>query len=64
MKRECILSDTELNKKRKIIQKNKMKKILTEHNEMSAEEVDIMEQDYGLLIAIGGAFAHSYGNAN
>jgi len=44
MKRECILSDTELNKKRKIIQKNKMKKILTEHNEMSAEEVDIMEQ--------------------
>ena len=63
MKRECILSDTELNKKRKIIQKNKMKKILTEHNEMSAEEVDIMEQDYGLLIATSGAFAHSLGNA-
>ena len=63
MKRECILSDTELNKKRKIIQKNKMKKILTEHNEMSAEEVDIMEQDYGLLIAASGAFAYLPGNA-
>ena len=44
MKRECILSDTELTKKRKIIQKNKLKKILNEQNELTSEEIDIMEQ--------------------
>ena len=44
MKRECILSDKELTKKRKIIQKNKLKKILNEQNEMTTEEIDIMEQ--------------------
>jgi uncharacterized protein YjcR len=44
MKRECILTDKELTKKRKIIQKNKLKKILNEQNEMTTEEIDIMEQ--------------------
>jgi len=40
MKRDCILSDLELNKKRKIIQKNRIKRILNENPDIPKTEQD------------------------
>ena len=43
MKRECILSENELNKKRKIIQRNKIRKILNEADQLSPEEMSMLD---------------------
>ena len=43
MKRECILSENELNKKRKIIQRNKIKKILNEAEQLTSEELSKLD---------------------
>ena len=43
MKRECILSENELNKKRKIIQRNKIKKILNEAEQLSRDEMEALD---------------------
>ena len=43
MKRECILSENELNKKRKIIQRNKIRKILNEADQLSPEEISMLD---------------------
>ena len=50
MKRECILSENELNKKRKIIQRNKIKKILNEAEQLTSEELSKL--DHGNLLHI------------
>ena len=60
MKRECILSDTELTKKRKIIQKNKIKKILNEQNEMTREETEVIEQGNRYLFIFYFHYFFSY----
>lgn len=43
MKRECILSENELNKKRKIIQRNKIKKILNEAEQLTSDELSKLD---------------------
>ena len=48
MKRECILSENELNKKRKIIQRNKIKKILNEAEQLTSEEISKL--DHGEIL--------------
>ena len=44
MKRECILSDEDLTKKRKVIEKNKIKKILNDQTELTPEELNTIAQ--------------------
>ena len=43
MKRECILSEGELNKKRKIIQRNKIRKILNEAEQLTVDEMAMLD---------------------
>ena len=48
MKRECILSEKELTQKRKIIQRNKIKKILNEAEQLTQDEMSKL--DHGELL--------------
>ena len=56
MKRECILSENELNKKRKIIQRNKIKKILNEAEQLTSEELSKLDH--------GNSFYFDFGTWN